>query len=213
MRRLIIVLAFFVLFIPALANAESGMYVGVFGGYTVGLDASWEIESFKFDLDTKETWAAGLKFGYTPPQAKFFAAEIEYSYLKPEINRTVLATSGSDYVAIDSGDAKMHNFMVNAIAKYPEGKIHPYFGFGLGASYVDVKAQASQRISGSTTTSNLSKSDTAFAWQAMAGVDFDITDKLSADIGYRYFYTKPDIDDTKLEIKTGIITAGLKFRF
>jgi opacity protein-like surface antigen len=210
---ILFVVAIVIAIVPNTSRAESGMYIGLYGGYTTGMDASWEYSNRDFDLDIDDTWTAGIKIGYSHPKMKYFAAELEYSYLEPELNNTIITRSGADLISFDSGNSKLHNFMLNIIAKYPEGRIHPYFGFGLGASYVDIDSQVSSSIAGVTASANISEHDTSFAWQAMAGIDFDIVKNLSIDLGYRYFYTKPDINDSELEIKTGIVTAGLKFRF
>ncbi len=100
---------------------------------------------FNYDLDVQETGIFGVKFGYTHPTVKYFSFEFEYSYLNPDVDRTVFTTAGSDYSAIE-GDVKIHNFMFNAIVKYPEGKIHPYLGLGFGFSYFDFSVTSTSRF-------------------------------------------------------------------
>ncbi|MFI4963477.1 MAG: outer membrane protein [Legionellales bacterium] len=202
------------------ASAQTGCYFGVFGGYTLSPDASWHDNVFDADLDVQSTGAFGVKFGYTPPLIKFFSFEFEYSYLNHDVDRTILATAGSDYAAIE-GDIKFNNFMFNAIAKYPEGKIHPYLGAGLGASYVDVSVTSSSRLNGVNYSERSSTDDTLFAWQILVGVDIDLTNNLSLDIGYRYFGAESQddhhddyyYDDPTLDYKTSMVTLGLKYRF
>jgi len=212
------------------ASAQTGLYVGVFGGYTFGSDASLSYYdydyyynyNYNYDIDVQDTWAFGVKFGYTPPRLKFFSFEFEYSYLNPDVDRTVLPRAGTDYATVE-GDVKFHNFMFNAIAKYPEGKFHPYIGLGLGFSAVDLS------VSTTSTARSASYDDTVFAWQILFGVDIDLTNNLSLDIGYRYFATESNDDDdydydhdyyhyhdyygTYLDYKTSMVTVGLKYRF
>jgi opacity protein-like surface antigen len=193
--------------------AETGpFYVGVLGGYTFGSDAELEMSPYKFDLDIQETWAVGAKVGYTPPAIKFFAVEFEYLYLNPDVDRTVLASLGSDFVAVE-GDLKLHNFMLNLLAKYPEGNIHPYLGVGIGFSRVDLSGTGTMRIGGVTETESLDDDDTSFAWQILAGINFEISKNWSADITYRYFMTEPEFDGADLEIKTSMVTIGLNYHF
>ena len=214
--------------------AETGpFYVGVFGGYTFGSDmelkGNYNSEyNYSADLDVKETWVVGAKFGYTMPFAKFLAVEFEYLYLSPDIDRTVLSSSGSDYRAID-GDVNVHNFMFNFIAKYPEGRIHPFLGAGVGFSNVDVSATVTTRKSGITSTYSMSDNKTAFAGQLLAGVNFEINKNLSVDLTYRYFMTTSDDDydddhyddhynnryyhGIETEIKSSIVTIGLNYHF
>ncbi|MGB5218958.1 MAG: outer membrane beta-barrel protein [Smithella sp.] len=224
------------------ASAQEGLYLGVFGGYAFSPDASWENYDSDYDLDynsgydldVQESGLFGVKFGSTaPPPTNFLSAEFEYSYLNPDINRTVLATAGTDFSAIE-GDVKFHNFMLNIIVKYPEGRIHPYTGFGIGASYFDLSVNTTSNLDGVNYSERRSVDDTVFAWQVLAGVDVDLTNNMSLDIGCRYFDTESldgdyevyynddhnhaEHDDDHdngptLDFKTFIVTLGLKFRF
>ena len=214
------------------ALAQIGAYVGVFGGYTLSPDASlgnydpnYDLD---YDLDVQQTEIFGVKIGGTHPEIKNFSFEFEYSYLNPDVNRTVLTTAGTDYSAIQ-GNIKIHNFMFNAIVKYPEGKIHPYFGLGIGASYFDLSLISTSRLNGVNYSERHSFNNTVFAWQVLTGVDIDLTNNFSIDIGCRYFdseskvyyydhYNNHDHDDyyndgPTLDFRTFIVTLGLKFRF
>jgi opacity protein-like surface antigen len=166
----------------------------------------------------------GAKFGYTMPFAKFFAMEFEYLYFGPDIDRTVLSSSGSDFRSME-GDVDVHSFMFNFIAKYPEGRIHPFLGAGLGFSNIDLSTIRTTRTSGVTSTFSVSDNQTAFAWHLLAGVNFVINKNLSLDLTYRYFMTTSDDDDDdyyddhrdchgfETEIKSSIFTIGLNYHF
>jgi len=215
------------------ASAQSKWYVGVFGGYAFSSDASLSFYdydyyydyNYKYDVDVQEAWVFGVKFGYTPPVLKYFSFEFEYSYLNPDVDRTVFPRYSTTYTAVE-GDVKLNNFMFNAIAKYPTGKIHPYVGAGIGFSNIDVSL--------STTSSegyarSISHDDTVFAWQILLGVEIDLTNNLSMDIGYRYFSAEDESDDdhdddydhyhyhyyydTRFDYNTSMVTLGLKYRF
>jgi len=205
-------------------SAQVGLYVGVFGGYTFSPDASLSYYdydyNYNYDIDVQETWVFGFKLGYTPPRLNYFSFEFEYSYSNPDVDRTVLPNARMGYATIE-GDEKFNNFMFNAIAKYPKGKIHPYIGLGLGFSNVDVS------VSTTSTARYASNDDTVFAWQMLVGVDIDLTNNMSIDIGYRYFVAESgsnhDYDhdyyhyyeyyDSQLDYKTSMVTLGLKYRF
>ena len=204
------------------ASAQVGGYIGIWGGYTISPDASsgnshnWNYYN-NYDLDIQEAWVLGVKVGYTPPPLKYFSFEFEYSYLDPDINRSVLGQYGSGFVAVE-GDVKLNNFMFNAIAKYPQGRFHPYVGAGLGFSYTDMSATATQ----SGVINSVGKDYTSFAWQLLTGVEIDIINNLSMDIGYRYFATEIELgnstefdfeNNTKIDFTTSMVTLGLKFRF
>lgn len=191
----------------------TGPYLGIWGGYTVSPDATYERGPYSFDLDVQQTWAFGIKAGFTPPQAKYFSFEFEFSYSNPDIDRSVFAQAGTDFISLDEANAKLYNYMFNIIAKYPEGKFHPYIGVGLGMSYVEVEGTLRARIGGTSITEYDSDNNTAFAWQILAGVDIELTNNLVLDLGYRYFYTKPEFEVTDIEYKTSMVTMGLKFLF
>lgn len=204
------------------ASAEVGGYMGVFGGYTVSPEASPGYADHNYyyhgnyDIDVEETWLIGFKLGYTPPRLRFASFEFEYSYSNPDVERTVWTNRGRDYAKIE-GDAEFHNFMFNGIAKLPAGKIHPYIGAGIGFSYIDAS------ITTPSTGRFDSNDHTVFAWQILLGVEIDLANNLSMDIGYRFFATESDsdhdyyyydeYDSTDLDYETSIITFGLKYRF
>jgi len=209
------------------ASAQVGGYIGIWGGYTISPDASsgdyydGGDYYYNFNLDIQETWVFGAKIGYTPPQLKYLAFEFEYSYLKPDINSSIIDWYGSNFVAVE-GDVKLNNFMFNAIVKYPQGRFHPYVGAGFGFSYADMSTIVTQRFSSVTSSASVGKDCTSFAWQLLTGVEFDITNNLSVDIGYRYFATEIEFEnatgiefknDTNIDFTTSMITLGLKFLF
>jgi opacity protein-like surface antigen len=208
-------------------SSETGGYIGFWGGFTIAPDASsddydddWYYDDY--DLDMEETWAAGVKFGYTPPPWKYFSFEFEYSYLNPDIKKSILERYGPDYLAVE-GDVRTHNFMLNLFIKYPLGWFHPYLGAGLGFSYSDVSATATQRIGADITTAPVGDDYTSFAYQFLTGAEFEVTKNLAFDIGYRYYTTglkfknnDPDIyldDSVDIDFTTSMITLGLKVLF
>jgi opacity protein-like surface antigen len=198
------------------ALAQSGGYIGVFGGYTFSPDVSLRVGGdfgYKFDLDVQNSWALGAKVGYAPPQIRFLSFELEYIYLSPSVNRTVLAPAVTDFAAVEM-DSTLHNLLYNIKIKYPEGRFHPYLGAGIGISFVDVSAKLTARLNGvNQPTQTVSDNKNGLAWQVLAGVEIDLTNSLSADLGYRYFSTEPKFDDLKLEYNTSMLTLGLNYRF
>ena len=188
-----------------IASADMGAYVGVFGGYTFSPDSSWKNDNTgrEVDVDIQESWAAGVKFGYIPPQMKYLSFELEYFYSNPDVDRTV---SGSSAI---EGDIKFHSVLYNVMVRYPEGKFHPYLGGGIGFSYADASVQTTTPLGSVSSSEN----DTGFAWQILAGIDIDLTNSWTADIGYRYFYTEPKLGNISLEYKTSMVTLGLKYKF
>jgi opacity protein-like surface antigen len=203
------------------ASAQTGGYMGVFGGYTLSSDVSTSHYDHDYyyrggyDIDVEETWVLGFKLGYTPAPLKFASFEFEYSYLNPDLDRSAAPYADAGYTKIE-GDATFHNFMLNAIAKYPVRKIHPYVGAGFGFSYIDASVSAT-----STARSTSNDDDTVFAWQLLVGVEMELTNNLSMDIGYRFFATESESDydhyheyyNTYLDYEASIVTFGLIYKF
>ncbi len=234
------VFVFFVLisgFNTALAQDETTLwYAGVFGGYALNPEASWEDdENVTYDLDIEKTYVFGAKFGVSFLPTDYFSCEFEYSYFNPDVDRAILARAGDDYSAIE-GEVKFHNFMINLIARYPAPRIRPYLGLGLGGSCFDLSVTSTQSIDGIVYSGRNSADDAVFAWQLLFGIDIDLTDTLSLDIGYRYFDASSldddyhyDVycyngdchiygdnnydDDATFDYNTGMFTIGFRQRF
>lgn len=150
--------------VPAATAAEAGpFYAGVFGGYVMPDDLE---NGTKVSLDN--SWALGVKGGYIVPTFKWMAVELEFAYL---------AEQDLDQAGY-AGDFSANNLMLNFIFRYPEGKIHPYAGVGIGWSWGELNATGP----GGT----VDETDNALAWQLLLGVTFEITPSWSAELSYRY---------------------------
>ncbi len=188
--------------VPAATAKEAGpFYVGLYGGWVMPQDLEGEEGD---DLPLKDSWALGAKFGYIIPTVKWLAVELDYAYLaKQDVDEP-----GTD------GDFKASNLMFNLIARYPEGKIHPYIGAGIGWSWGSLKATGVDPVDGPFSAD---LSDNAFAWQILAGVNFEITPQWSADLGYRYFQCKYKFESggesEDATAKNHMILIGVNFHF
>lgn len=192
---------------PAASAAEAGpFYVGVLGGYVMPQDIKIE-DGISEDINMENSWMVGTKFGYIIPTAKWLAPEIEYNYL---------AQQDIDIAGVD-GDFRAHNVMGNLLLRYPEGTFHPYIGFGIGWSWGKIKASGTVVVDdGDDSIGSIDESDNAFAWQLMAGVNFEITPNMSVDIGYKYFqckYTFGDDPSTDATSRNHMIIMGINFHF
>jgi len=181
--------------------AEQGpFYVGIFGAYVMPDDLKVEGPGGSGDVSLKDSWALGIKAGYIIPTVKWFAVELEYAYL---------AEQDVDVSGVN-GDFKASNLMANFILRYPEGKIHPYAGVGIGWSWGSFKASI-------PALGSIDESDNAFAWQILAGVNFEITPNWSADLAYRYFSSKYELnsggDKVDATAKNNMILIGINYHF
>ena len=198
---LVFCLAIFLVFTSvstAPAKEAGPVYVGVFGGYAI--PGYFDVENgVSEDIKLKDSWTVGAKVGYIFPQARWLAAELEYFYLaKQDIDQ-----SGTD------GDFSAHNIMANILWRYPEGNIHPYFGFGLGWSWGTFR-ENSPGVS-------IDQSGNGFAWQLLAGLNFEISPNWSADLAYRYIRIKYNdiISEPSTDVKSqqNLILLGINYHF
>ncbi|KPP81540.1 MAG: outer membrane porin [Oceanicaulis sp. HLUCCA04] len=127
----------------------------------------------------------------------------------PELGVTV-----ADLVADGRGQLRNTSFMINAYYDFDlEGPLGAYAGAGIGASDVKVRYNPSD-------TAIINDSETVFAYQAMAGVSYDVSDTFQLFGGYRYRATQNvDFDVTlfpatlDIENRSNILEVGARVYF
>jgi opacity protein-like surface antigen len=181
-------------------------YFGVFGGYVAPQNIDWssKVSGASGELSLDASGMAGVKLGYILPQARALAFEVEWNYM---FQQNIPSQNISGWQV--SGNAYLSNFLVNLILRYPEGKVHPYVGGGIGGSSVNI--QDTEVRGGTVFVSN--ETATGFAWQLLAGVNIDLAPNLSADLGYRYFGTNPSFSVINVNYRAQAVTLGLNFHF
>lgn len=186
---------------------SSPLYFGVFGGYVSPQDMTWtsNVTGTSADLALDSSGMMGLKMGYILPQARALAFELEWNYM---FDQTIPSQVVSG--VRESGEVALNNFLFNVILRYPQGKIHPYVGGGIGASSMYI--QNTESIGGAV-VNVADETATGFAWQFLAGVNVDLAPNLSADLTYRYFGTNPGFSLIDVDYRTQAITFGLNFHF
>jgi len=184
----------------------SPFYFGVFGGYVAPEDMTWnsKVTGASADLALDESGMMGLKMGFILPQARALALEMEWNYM---FEQTIPSQVVSG--VRESGDVALNNFLVNLILRYPEGKIHPYVGAGIGASSMNIRNTESV----GSAVYVAEETATGFAWQFLAGVNVELAPNLSADLAYRYFGTEPGFSLIDVDYRTHAVTLGLNFHF
>jgi opacity protein-like surface antigen len=202
------------------ADENTGFYVGVSGGYVIPQTLTIsdpDDSSNKFDTTLNNGYFVGVKSGWNTPFTKrIMALEMEYNYIRhnfdnskyiPEIDGTIDGTIG------------VHALLFNVKARYPEGRIHPYAGAGLGWSIVQL---GDLTIGGPDPGVQKGDIGNGFCWQLLVGVDFDITPNVAVGIGYKYLAANTTIGsknngDNKIyadaDFKASMLTVGLTFTF
>jgi opacity protein-like surface antigen len=185
----------------------SPLYFGVFGGYVAPQNMNWssKVTGSSADLSLDSSGLFGLKLGYILPQARALAFEFEWNYM---FQQNMPAQRAGAYT--ESGNVALNNFLVNLILRYPEGRVHPYVGGGIGGSSVNI--QNTEALGGSV-VNVANETASAFSWQLLAGVNFELAPNLSADLGYRYFGTNPSYTAINTTYRAQALTLGLNFHF
>ncbi len=126
-------------------------------------------------------FASDVAVGYAFNQ--YLATDFELGIIGAEINSV-------NAPGFYSNNAYLYSFpfLANVIVSYPipNSIVTPYIGVGVGGAN-DV-FDVSSFGNGSTTVYG-NEDDTVFAWQAFAGLRFQLNPRISLGIGYKYFAT------------------------
>ena len=193
-----------------------------------GTSVGWNTE---FDTGFAISGALGRRFD-------FFRAELEVAYQANDVDTHSGVTvadaigldgedagvliTGSDNLGVTVGDlvadgqGQVDTIFVMANVYYDfdfGGRIKPYVGAGAGVGFVDVDYSPSA-------TPIIQDDATAFAYQAMAGVTYEVGPATELFAGYRYRATT-DVEvnaalfpaEFDIENSGSIVEAGLRFTF
>ncbi|MGD0021218.1 MAG: outer membrane beta-barrel protein [Smithellaceae bacterium] len=202
-----------------MAQDTKGIYVGILGGYVIPSDASTDITEvgspsiIQYDASMKNGYLLGAKVGWlTPFTNRIMAVEMEYNYLHSTFDQAKGFMNAPVSFNID-GKVSMNLFMLNLLARYPNGIFHPYIGAGAGYAMIDVDDQALTEgglpffiIGGG--------SQGVFAYQLMAGFDVDVTKNIIVSVAYKYIAPQKVSYDTVIDNSPpGLLTQDVTFKF
>ena len=125
-----------------------------------------------------------------------------------------LGVSVGNLVAAGEGDLSTFFVMANAIYDVETGgPITPYIGGGIGVGFVNVEYAPSA-------TTIIDDNATTFAYQAMAGIAYEMSPQTTVFAGYRYRATLDAEVDASLfsasfdvENRSSIVEAGIRWSF
>lgn len=171
--------------LPATDAAADGLYLSGFGGVGWAQDVKGDYNYFNVvpygvEFDTDTGFVLGLAGGY-----KFDfggRAELEFGYRSNELASVDYSPGGPSNI---SGDINVYSLMANAWYDIDTGTgFMPYLGGGIGMAWL---TSDNWQFSGGPNHSN--NSDTAFAYQLGAGVNYAFNETLALGLGYRFFGT------------------------
>ena len=174
------------------------------------------------DSDASELLGAQGGFGYAYDNGLRLEGVIGYRGGDLDVSPTISGTLPGAQVNPD-GTATVMDLMINGIYDFnADGTVRPYIGVGVGGTRV--RAKATNRTTG--VAPNLSAangfSDTAsgLAWQGLAGIGFALSDRLTLDLGYKYFTAEELEFDGKhtsvpydVDYTDHTATIGLRYAF
>ncbi len=140
-------------------------------------------------------------------------AELEYAFRSEFKNEGNYRVGTS--VVNNKMDSNMHTLLANAYYDfYNESIFTPYIGVGIGMAFIDGHNELN--VGGVHYSEEVD--DTVFAWQAGAGVGVAITDRVTADLGYRYLGTSTVNSeiaggDVKTDLSSHEFSVGIRFGF
>jgi opacity protein-like surface antigen len=194
--------------------AHSGPYAGAFLGGNALMTATCDDSKGEFDLRFNPglLGSAVVGWDFEPGNpAGEGRIELEYSHRTNRLDQARY----SQGVVPAGGNLAADSLLVNFFGIYHgEGRAwSPYAGAGLGAARI---ATSDLTVTGGPLSSD---SALVFAYQLGLGVDYALTERLSLDLGYRFFSsTRPKFSEAsgpafKMDYLNHSVVLGLRVGF
>lgn len=201
-----------------------GGYMSVFLGASAPLDSAATISEFnpvttknvqvQFDPGINIGGTAGYDFG-------FLRLEGELTYKRGEITGVTEQAYGTRYVNVD-GHTGIFALMMNGFFElHNDTPVTPYLGGGMGFGSLNMSSTRGVDANTGALNNHIFRSDydIVLAYQGGAGIDIALNQRLSLDLGYRYFGTSrgsfrkdwPNSTDLKLESHNAAVGLRVKF--
>jgi opacity protein-like surface antigen len=188
--------------VPVAPPIGERFYVSFHGGYTFGNkshDVAYDTDPLNpncppscgfgptivSDSTSKNGWRAGGAIG--KHLGDYFSIEAEVGYASASAGSVVITLPVQAGPIALTGSGSVLTGMINAFLGSNIGAIRPYIGGGAGVGYFtanNIQDPANPSPAGPL----LNGSTTGLAAQAMAGIDFAVTDSMTIGGRYRYLY-------------------------
>ncbi|MBF0562676.1 MAG: outer membrane beta-barrel protein [Alphaproteobacteria bacterium] len=194
--------------LPLTAQAETkGFYIGAGVGADFAVDSAATAaagrNTVRYDAGPSGLVTVGYGFGA-------FRTELEGAYRTNDVSGTGGALLGNV-----GGSARTWSLMVNGLYDINTGTpFTPYLGAGVGVGFVNASLSGTRPAGSPTGLYN--GSDTTFAYQAIAGVSYAVTPRLSLTADYRYVATTDASFNSggaswNVENANHVLTAGFRW--
>ena len=192
---------------------HSGPYVGAFiGGNALMTSEATDNQgnfSLEFDPDLQGSVVAGWDFSPRNPVGEG-RIELEYTRRSNPLDQVEFVQGSFK----GGGDVTVDSLLFNFIGVYRDKRQwSPYVGVGVGVARIEA---SDLQVTGEPLGDD---SDVVFAYQLGAGVDFTLTDRLSLDLGYRFFnsirpeFTEANGQTFKMDYFSHSAVLGLRMGF
>ncbi|WP_417739998.1 outer membrane protein [Rosistilla oblonga] len=179
--------------------------------FYVSVSSGWaflsDLEDGGFSADFNAGFNANIALGW---QEKFGRVEFEYSKFDFDYDSVGVGTSTFDA----DGSQSLDTWMVNAYIDVPvTSRLTGYAGAGLGVAQTSANSLSVPAGSASAI------SELGFAYQARAGVSFDLTQRVELFSGYRFLGTETmalqddDLGQFSDKLFVNEWESGLRFKF
>lgn len=199
------------LFLPALLLATPAVHADFYVGGTFGFGFPSDLDDDDGNtIELEDDLGGGIALGYN-----FVPVRLEGEL----VFRTSDVRRFQDDQESHSASGSIDNLgvMMNAFYDFHTGQLaRPYVGGGFGASRFSAESvrwdDGNQIGNGET---RLDDSETVFAYQVMAGIEYEITRNASIRAGYRFFGTRSATwDDGRFDgSRIHIVEVGVRGMF
>lgn len=187
------------------ATPIDGLYSSVFGGYAYLPDnvSTSRQGLMRTDASYKGGYLAGGALGYQSNPLRY---EGQITYLNADAQHFRINGLRQNRI---QGDANAILAMANVYYDFPEfiPCIQPFLGMGIGYAWVEMELNSL-----APTSSRFKDSDSAFAYQATAGLTYNYAENLGFNLGYRYVSTN-HIDPLGERFQAHLAQLGAVYRF
>jgi opacity protein-like surface antigen len=210
---------------PIFVQAQGGFYFGNRNSVSMADDTRFNLGGGAARITTQYEpgFSNGFMIGYNfGPTFGFASPRLELEVGRSQFSVDTHTVNGGVIPAIDSfGETKAITGFASAFLDFNLSsgndwlsRVKPFIGAGIGFANVELRKQGI-----SATGVIMKDSDTGMAFHVSAGVGFEVFERTTLEIGYRYMqssdlsFTARDGTKTKTDLKANMITFGLRRQF
>ena len=189
--------------VSTVAYSAPGLYIGANLGLAFLDDSDVSSSFIPNDVDVNIKADNGLSIGGVMGYSfeNNYRIEGELVYQRNNFDEIKASYLNNSTTASMDNDISSAAVLANGYYDFKnKSRVTPFIGVGLGFASVDI--------------SDADDDDIVFVYQFSAGVGFEITEKITLDLKYRYVMTEDlDIDDMTVGYSSDILYTGLRFSF